>query len=474
MATAPDPVTNGAATPASGSATNSPIVSAYRERTPRSATLAEQAREAFPSGLTHDGRRLDPYPLYVDRASGSRKWDVDGNEYVDYFGGHGALLLGHNHPEVMAAVARQLERGTHFGACHELELAWGQQVLSMVPSAERMRFTSSGTEANLMALRLARAFTGKKKVVRFLGHFHGWQDHAAFGYDSHFDGTPTPGVLDGIAENVLLAPSDDWEATQALLESRDDIAMVMLEPTGANFGVLPMSPEFVRRLREITARLGVVLLFDEVVTGFRVAPGGAQEMLGVTPDLSAFAKILSGGLPGGAVAGRRDIMELLDFDASASKGREKIGHQGTFNANPVSAAAGATALGIVASTDACAVASAQAARLRGLLNEMFSEEGIRWAAYGEHSGVYVFTNPDRLDLDPLTFDAAATPHSVLRRSGKGPHAARLRLALLVNGVDMTGKPGGTTSCMHTDADIELTRDAARTALRMLRDEGELD
>ncbi|MBT5812716.1 MAG: aminotransferase class III-fold pyridoxal phosphate-dependent enzyme, partial [Rhodospirillaceae bacterium] len=293
-----------------GALTNSKIVAAYREKTPSSSSRATQAREVFPSGLVHDSRKLDPYPIYVDHAQGAHKWDIDGNEYVDYFGGHGALILGHNHPTVLAAVHAQLDKGTHFGACHELEVRWGELVKQLVPCAERVRFTSSGTEANLMALRLARAFTGKSKLVRFKGHFHGWQDHVAFGVTSHFDGTPTPGIVDGIAENVLLAPPDDIEATRRIFEAHDDIAAVMLEPTGASFGQVPVTREFVAELRKIATEHGVILIFDEVVTGFRVAPGGAQEHYGVTPDMCSLAKILAGGLPGGAITGRADIMEL--------------------------------------------------------------------------------------------------------------------------------------------------------------------
>src|SRR5262249_16837837 len=154
-------------------------------------------------GVTHDGRILQPYPIYVDRAAGSRKWDVDGHEYVDYMGGHGALLLGHNHPTVVEAVEAQLHRGTHYGSSHELEVRWAECVRQLMPSAERVRFTSSGTEATMMALRLARAFTGKPKVMRFLGHFHGWHDHAAFGVGTHFDGSPTPGVLGDVARQVV-------------------------------------------------------------------------------------------------------------------------------------------------------------------------------------------------------------------------------------------------------------------------------
>jgi glutamate-1-semialdehyde 2,1-aminomutase len=215
-------------------ATSLSILERYRARTPKSAALYERAKAAFPSGLTHDSRVLDPYPLFVERAAGPRKWCVDGHEYVDYFGGHGALLLGHCAPEVVAAVQRQVTLGTHFGSAHELELRWAELIKKLVPGAERVRFTSSGTEATHLALRLARAFTGKNKVVRFLGHFHGWHDHVAAGSNSHYDGTRPIGVLPDIVESTVLMPTDDVQPTIALLDARDDIAAVIIEPSGAN------------------------------------------------------------------------------------------------------------------------------------------------------------------------------------------------------------------------------------------------
>lgn len=459
--------------PDTTSPTNSKIVAAYREYTPKSAARAQQAKQVFPSGLVHDSRRLDPYAFYVDHAKGSRKWDIDGHEYIDYYGGHGALILGHNHPKVMEAVHAQLDKGTHYGACHELEIRWGELVKQLVPCAERVRFTSSGTEANLMALRLARAFTGKPKLVRFKGHFHGWQDHVAFGVSNHFDGTPTPGVLDGIAENVLLAPPDDIEATRRIFESHDDIGAVILEPTGASFGQVPVTREFVTELRKIATEHGVLLIFDEVVTGFRVGPGGAQAHYGIMPDLCSMAKILAGGLPGGAVAGREDILELLDFEVAEAKGFEKIGHQGTYNANPMSAAAGIAALELIAAGGICDTATARANTLRRKVNEAFEAEDVPWACYGEHSGFYIFTNPGNLPITPTTFDPFAHDHATLKGSQKGPTITKLRLGIILNGVDMSGKPGGLTSAVHSDDDTAATADAVRAAVRMLKDEGDL-
>ncbi|HUK09638.1 MAG TPA: aminotransferase class III-fold pyridoxal phosphate-dependent enzyme [Stellaceae bacterium] len=450
---------------------NSRIVAAYRGRTERSAELARQAQELLPSGITHDARYLKPYGIYVERAKGPRKWDVDGNEYVDYYGGHGALLLGHNNPTVVAAAQGALERGTHFGANHPNEVRWAEQVRRMVPSAERVRFTSSGTEATLMALRLARAFTGRKKILRFMTHFHGWHDHMTAGHNSHFDGSPTAGTIAEIAASTILLPPGDIAALKRTIEGNDDIAAAILEPTGASFGVVPVSSEFLAALREATAKRGIILIFDEVVTGFRVSPGGAQGRFGIKPDLTALAKILAGGLPGGAICGRREILEELDFEVTAAKGHEKIAHPGTYNGNPVSAAAGVAALGIVESTDACARANAYANELRHRLNEVLAAERVPWAVYGTFSGFHTFLNPRNRDLAG-GFDPAALDHAELTANSKALQQ-KLRIALLVNGVDLNGRLSGFASATHDRAEMNQTVSAFGAALRMLREEGEL-
>lgn len=453
------------------STTASRVLEEFLARTPASARLARRAANVFPGGVTHDSRSLDPYPLYATRAEGSRKWDADGHEYVDYAGGHGALLLGHNHPQVIEAVAAQLSRGTHYGACHELEVRWGELVQKLIPSAQRVRFTSSGTEATLLALRLARAATGRRRVVRFLGHFHGWHDHMAFGVGSHFDGTPTPGVLPAVADEIALAPPGDVQAVQRLLD-RGDVAAVIIEPTGASWGQVPVLPAFLSALREMTARCGVVLIFDEVISGFRAAPGGAQAAYGITPDMTTLAKILAGGLPGGAVVGRRDLLDGLDAAACAAAGREKVPHQGTFNANPLSAAAGIATLEIVASTDACQRANDYAQRLRAALNAVLADEGVPWAVYGTFSGFHIFTNPQRQPITPADIDAARYDYRTFKLADRSL-VTRLRLGMLIHGVELFSWPGGPTSAAHTEEDLGLTVEAFRATLRRLRDDGDL-
>jgi glutamate-1-semialdehyde 2,1-aminomutase len=363
-----------------------------------------------------------------------------------------------------------MERGSHFGASHEREIAWAECIRRLVPSAERVRFTSSGTEATLMALRLARAFSGKSKIVRFKHHFHGWHDHMTSGFASHFDGTPTTGVLSGVAGNVLLAEQNEVAGLARLFEDEDDIAAIILEPTGAHGARLPIAPPFLQALRELTRQRGVLLIFDEVVTGFRVAPGGAQAEYGIRPDLTTLAKIMAGGLPGGAVAGRKDIFDLMDFAASRRADREKIHHPGTFNANPLSAAAGVAALEIVGATDACARANRFAETLRRRVNEAFEEQNVPWAAYGTFSMFHIFTNPERIAVAPTRFDPHSLPAAMLTDRRQVGLVDKLRLAMMVNGVDLSGSPGGLVSATHEPPELEDTVRAFRESVRMLRRE----
>ena len=451
---------------------NSRIVTAYRQKTPGSGDLAQQALELLPSGIAHDARNVDPYGIYVARAKGPHKWDVDGNRYVDYFGGHGALILGHGNPVVAAAIAEAAADGSQFGSSHPREIGWAKAIQRLIPSAERVRFTSSGTEATLMGVRLARAFTGKSSILRFKGHFHGWHDHMAAGYSNHFDGTPTPGVIQGIADKTVLVAPNDLAGVKSALETNKDIAAIIFEPTGSSFGQVPLTDEFVHGLRDLTTKHGVLLMFDEVVTGFRTSKGGAQRHYGIKPDLSSFAKIVAGGMPGAAIAGRKDILDLLDFKASAAAGREKIGHPGTFNANPISAAAGIAALSIIAESDANSVANATCGALRDGLNGVLASEKVRWAVYGTTSGFHLFLNPGNRDITPATFNPFEASFDELK--SPATHVVnRMRLAMLVNGVDLNPRLGGFTSCTHTAQDVADTVAAFRESIKMLKAEGEL-
>jgi glutamate-1-semialdehyde 2,1-aminomutase len=452
--------------------TNSRIETEYRARTPGSAKLYAQACKAIPAGLTHDSRTLLPYPVYAARAAGARKWDVDGNEYVDYFGGHGALLLGHAHPAVVEAVQAQVTQGTHWGSSHETEVRWAELVQRLIPCAERVRFTASGTEASHLALRLARAFTGKSKVVRFVGHFHGWHDQVASGSLSHFDGSVPAGIPSAVVDQTILLPADLAVAAETL-KARDDIAAVILEGSGASWGMVPLPAGFLEGLRAVTKERGVVLILDEVITGFRWSRGGAQARFGVIPDMCVLAKIVAGGLPGGAVAGRLAIMDQLDQAAAKASGREKIAHQGTFNANPLCAAAAVATLSIVECEDVCARAEATAADIRSGMRATLSEEDVPWGIYGEASAFQIFQNKSGLDIDPQTFDPQRYGFKELKAGRDASMSHRLRIAMLANGVDIMGAPGGLVSAAHGPDDVARTLEAFRTSVRWLKAEGDI-
>jgi glutamate-1-semialdehyde 2,1-aminomutase len=451
--------------------TNSRIETEYRARTTGSARLYAEACEVIPAGLTHDSRTLLPYPIYAARAAGPRKWDVDGNEYVDYFGGHGALLLGHAHPAVVEAVQQQVTQGTHWGSSHELEVRWAELVQRLVPCADRVRFTASGTEASHLALRLARAATGKSKIVRFIGHFHGWHDQVAAGSMSHFDGSVPAGILPGIVEQTILLPADD--SALKTIRGRDDVAAVILEGSGASWGMVPLPDGFLSALRAVTKDRGIVMILDEVITGFRWSRGGAQARFGVIPDLCVLAKIVAGGLPGGAVAGRKDIMDQLDPAAAKASGREKIGHQGTFNSNPLCAAAAVATLAVVERDDVCARAEAIAGELRTGMRRILADEDVPWGIYGDASTFLIFQNPMRLDIDPQTFDPQRYGFKELKAVRNAGQSHRLRIAMLANGVDIMGAPGGLVSAVHGAGEVAHTLDAFRTSVRWLKAEGDI-
>src|SRR5579872_5525039 len=222
------------------------LTARYEAAFPNSRRLYEEARGLFPDGVTHDLRRLEPFPVYVDRAEGARKWTVDGRELIDYWSGHGAILLGHSHPAVVEAVQRQMEKATHPGASHEREIEWGQWVQRLVPSAERIRFTGSGTEATMMALRLARIFTGRPKFLRFQGHFHGWHDYATVAADPPYDSTTVPGVPEGVASQCVAVPPNDLNRVEEAFKTDPEIGAVILEPTGGHWGAVPIRGAFLK------------------------------------------------------------------------------------------------------------------------------------------------------------------------------------------------------------------------------------
>jgi glutamate-1-semialdehyde 2,1-aminomutase len=306
-------------------------------RTTRSEELMARAAQLFPGGVNSPVRAFGSVggtPRVIERAAGSRLWDVDGNELIDYVGSWGPMILGHAHPDVVGAVQRAAALGTSYGAPnpHEIELA--ELITEAMPYVERLRFTSSGTEAAMSAIRLARAVTGRDRIIKMAGGYHGHGDALLVQPGSGATGLPaSAGVTAGAAADTLVAPYNDLEAVERLLAS-GGVASVIVEPVAANMGVVPPAQGYLEGLRDLTRDHGALLIFDEVITGFRIARGGATERYRVTPDLVVLGKIIGGGLPVGAYGGRADLMRLIAPDGP-------VYQAGTLSGNPLAMAAGA-------------------------------------------------------------------------------------------------------------------------------------
>src|SRR6266853_1545695 len=398
------------------SAAHTSVIDTYKAMHSKSSALYERARGIIPGGVTHDGRHMKPFPVYVERALGSHKWDVDGHEYIDYWMGHGALFLGHCHPAVVKAIQEQAARGTHFGASHELEVRWAELIAKLIPSAQMVRFAMSGTEATHLALRIARAFTGRNKVVKFQGHFHGWHDGVVAAVNPPYDVPMSAGVPESVLDQLLVCPPNDIKSVDTMLE-RGDVAAVILEPAGGQSGTTPTIPGYLQELRSLTTRHNVVLIFDEVITGFRYSPGGAQAYFGVTPDMTTLAKIVAGGLPGAAIA-TREMVSDGSLHARANKAGDEL-RSGL----------------------------SDAMKRAGVPGTCFGEASIFHVSFEGKPGLAGFDRPRRGDLYHL-----------------------LRCALLNNGVDCASHHGWI-SAVHSDADIERTIAAHEKAFREMAADG---
>jgi len=450
-------------------AASAAIEKEFAQSRPRSLLMNARAKQVFPGGVTHDNRCVGAPSHFIRRAEGAIKWDLDGHRYVDYWVGHGALLLGHRRREVIEAIHLAAQDITHPGACHEREVLWAELVQQMFPSAERVRFTASGSESSALAVRLARAMTKKDVIIKFDGHFHGWLDHAVNGIDLPFETPWSSGVPGSVRDLTLCLPAE-LKAVEAVLDQRADIAGIMLEPTGASGGAVPLRADFLRGLRELTHRHGVALIFDEVITGFRIAPGGAQERFNVQPDITCLAKVLAGGMPGGAVCGSREAFAAMEFSGDAKKDRtRRVAQYGTFNASPVCAAAGIATLTAIRDGEPCKRAEAYATKLRNGLNHLFGHEGVDWAAYGISSVFHILTSDaaTALKIRDGELHPADAGAKVLKQ--KGALDGLLRRALLLEGIDLPPGRQAWISAVHGNADLMETLDAFARAIARLRD-----
>ena len=422
--------------------------------------LWARAQKSLAGGVSHDGRFLPPHPAYFHRALGARKWDVEGREYIDYAMGSAAMMLGHSHPDVVAALVHHAPLGTFFATVHPLEIEWAELVQQLVPSAERVRFVASGTEATMLALRVARAYTRRDKVLRFEGQFHGWHDYVVQGMKAPYDKIPTLGVPELIKQTMVVSPVDA-NRVETLLKNDPEIGTVICEVSGANWGCVPIADQFLHDLHTLCTRHERVLIFDEVITGFRWSPGGKQALLGITPDMTTMAKIVAGGMPGGAIGGRAEIMRLLDPTQEVDGFKPPIIHRGTFNASPIISAVAVAALKVIRTGEPHRQANLIASLLRRRMQEELDNLQVDAQTYGEASTFHVYFGKGARNC--RIADVPPDQIRSMKRDALDIYSCGLRK----RGVDFMSYTGGVTSLAHAEADVEPTLEAFRGAVQDL-------
>ncbi|MEH2209551.1 MAG: glutamate-1-semialdehyde 2,1-aminomutase [Nostoc sp.] len=425
-----------------------------RLKTTQSQEIFAAAQRLMPGGVSSPVRAFKSVggqPIVFDRVLGAYIWDVDGNQYIDYVGSWGPAICGHTHPEVIAALHDALHKGTSFGAPCYLENVLAQMVIDAVPSIEMVRFVNSGTEACMAVLRLMRAFTGREKAIKFEGCYHGHADMFLVKAGSGIAtlGLPdSPGVPKSVTSNMLTAPFNDLEAVRVLFEQNpDEIAGVILEPVVGNAGFIPPAAGFLEGLRKLTQEHGALLVFDEVMTGFRIAYGGAQEKFGVIPDLTTLGKVIGGGLPVGAYGGRQEIMSMV-----APAGN--VYQAGTLSGNPLAMTAGIKTLELLQQPGTYEYLDRITKRLTEGMLEIVKETGHA-ACGGQISGMFGFffnEGPVRNYEDAKKSDLSKFAH--------------FHRGMLEHGVYLAPSQfeAGFTSLAHTEADIDRTLEAARTVM----------
>lgn len=435
----------------------------------KSRLLYETARTLLPAGASSNMRvhMHEPFPILFRSGHGPRVSDVDGNSYIDYLMAFGALILGHSHPRIVSEIRKQIEKGTMFGTTTELEIEVAKLVSAMVPCAEMVTFANTGTEATMEAVRIARAVTGRDKIVKFEGHYHGHHDYVLFSVDapspvSGLEASPNklpyyPGIPEEVSKTVIVAPWNNPVSLERILKKHhNDVAAVITEPVMGNAGVIAPEGDYLKELREITSRYDVLLIFDEVLTGFRVAMGGAQELYGVKPDLACFAKALGGGAPVAAVAGRRDLMSMI--------GPGRVGFGGTYNSNPLSLAASKATLETLRENDGEAFRrmTELGSKLRTGLGETLSAAG--------YNAVVSSVGP-MLSISFTKLKKISTYRQAIQSDAEKYRS--FRDEMVKRGVYM--HPDGlerlSLSAVHGEGEIEETIVAAEESLKSLRTQG---
>jgi len=408
-------------------------------KTPKSRKLHDAAKRVLPAGVSYFLRYIEPYPFYTAWAKGSKLHDVDGNEYVDFWIGHYALILGHSPPTVMREVKRQLDRGTHFGTAHELEISLAEQVVRMVPAAQMIRFTNSGTEAVMYATRLARAVTSKDGIGKFEGGWHGGYDALHVAVKQPFDVAESHGLTKGAVQDTVVLPYNKIEPVRKMLR-REKLAAVFVEPVMVSGGCIPARTDFLEELRELCTENNTLLVFDEIITGFRLTPGGAQQLVKVKPDIIVLGKILGGGFPIGAIAASREIMEHMN--PLIYQRPNFAFHGGTFTANPVTMTAGSATLKALEDGQLINRLNKQGDYIRKQLRDIFDRKNLDVQVTGASSLWH--THFSKENIEDTNAAARANKEKLIK----------YHMHLIENGVFFLPGKAGALSTAHTKADLE--------------------
>jgi len=440
-----------------------------RAKSPKSVSMWQRNRTVMPAGVGSVFRLADPFPMVVKRARGGRIWDADDNEYLDFMLGFSVMILGNAPDEVEAAVREALPGGTHYGQCHEHEYAFAKLFCDMVPGVEKVTFCNSGTEATMYALRLARATIGRPLVAKFEGGYHGMHDLLAVSFgrprpDADQFGPvedpvavpESPGLAEGAWKDTIVLPYNHPAAFDKILRHASQLAGVIIEPVQGAAGTIPANREFLSELRRITREIGAFLIFDEVITGFRMAPGGAQEFYGVIPDVSTYGKVAGGGLPFGAVGGTAEAMRLMEYDVEPERSALVAG---TFNGNPLVTAAGTAVLRRLSQEpNLYARMNAMGERFRTEINRFAQERDYAATAIGVGSMFWMHT--------------VRGPVNSVRDAHRGNAAASAGLRLLYrkNGLHISSNHGFVCAA-HTDEDLTQLIETHKAAMEELRTQG---
>jgi len=437
---------------------------AYRKKTPHSESLFKRAREIMPGGISHNIHYFPPYPLFIKKTKGSKIWDVDGNEYVDTWMGNYTHILGYRPSVVIQAIEKQLKDGIHWGSVYEDQIEWAELIHQLVPSAEMIRFCCSGTEATMYAVRLARGITGKNIILKATGGWHGANSDLSLGIKMPYEREESLGLLPGLQKFTKVIPFNDHShSLEVIHQNEEDLAGIILEPVIGEGGFIPATIDYLRMLRAETKKRGAILIFDEVISCFRVALGGAQERFNILPDLTTLGKIVGGGLPVGALVGKRDILEKTSPEKKRNKWERILIGGGTFSAHPLTAVAGLAMLRYLKGHQerVYPLLESKGEKVRRGVQEALNQEGVNGVVTGIGS----------LFQTHFPYEKGMTlnsPQSIHRFTDIAKREIEFRVRMLGQKINVM-HGGGALSIAHSDEDLKKIINATKKVAREMAD-----